>query len=126
MKLNNKGWGTLEMLLLSGGLLIALLIAVFFIYKLYGSIGNSIENKIYLDLESNLEVAAKNYIDDNNIKVNGEYRISFETLKSNNYIDELKDGKGKNCDGYVIVSNVDNIDYYNGYVLCKGYQTLNY
>ena len=29
MKLNKKGWGTVEMLLLSGGLLIALLVAVF-------------------------------------------------------------------------------------------------
>jgi len=37
MKLNNKGWGTTEMFLLSGGLLIALLVAVFFISQLYGS-----------------------------------------------------------------------------------------
>lgn len=53
MKLNNKGWGTVEMLLLSGGLLIALLVAVFFIYKLYSSLDNSYSNII---------------IEDNNIK----------------------------------------------------------
>ena len=44
MKLNNKGWGTVEMLLLSGGLLIALLVAIFFIYKLYSSLDNSYTN----------------------------------------------------------------------------------
>jgi len=34
-KLNNKGWGLGEMLVLSGILLIALLVAAYFIYRLY-------------------------------------------------------------------------------------------
>ncbi len=38
-KLNNRGWGLVEMLLLSGALLIALLVAIYFIYKLYSSLG---------------------------------------------------------------------------------------
>ena len=62
MKLNNKGWGTMEMLLLSGGLLIALLIAVFFISKLYGSFESSNINRQYVDLENKLEDAAKEYV----------------------------------------------------------------
>ena len=36
-KLNNGGWGLVEMLVLSGILLIALLVAVYFIYVLYSS-----------------------------------------------------------------------------------------
>ena len=36
-KLNNGGWGLVEMLILSGILLIALLVAVYFIYVLYNS-----------------------------------------------------------------------------------------
>lgn len=51
MKLNKKGWGTVEMLLLSGGLLIALLVAVFFIYKLYSSLDNSYANIDYQNNE---------------------------------------------------------------------------
>ena len=51
MKLNKKGWGTVEMLLLSGGLLIALLVAVFFIYKLYSSLDNSYTNIDYRNNE---------------------------------------------------------------------------
>ena len=38
-ELNNRGWGLVEMLLLSGALLIALLVAIYFIYKLYSSLG---------------------------------------------------------------------------------------
>lgn len=36
-KLNNGGWGLVEMLLLSVALLIALLVAAYFIYVLYNS-----------------------------------------------------------------------------------------
>ncbi len=36
-KLNNKGWGLAEMLILSGSLLLALLVAIYFIYQLYNS-----------------------------------------------------------------------------------------
>lgn len=36
-KLNNKGWGLFEMLFLSCCILIALLIATYFIYILYNS-----------------------------------------------------------------------------------------
>ncbi len=36
-KLNNGGWGLVEMLLLSAALLIALLVAAYLIYVLYNS-----------------------------------------------------------------------------------------
>ena len=39
MKLNKNGWGLVEMLVLSGILLLFLLIAVYFIHKLYGLMG---------------------------------------------------------------------------------------
>lgn len=38
-KLNNKGWSLTEMLLLCAIILIALLIMVFLIYRLYASLG---------------------------------------------------------------------------------------
>lgn len=126
MKLNNKGWGTMEMLLLSGGLLIALIVAVFFISKLYGSFSGAVGNRQYINLETKLETAASEYIVAKDIEINGEYKISYETLKINGYIDELKDIEGNNCNGYVKISNIDNINHYSGYILCNDYQTLNY
>ena len=126
MKLNKNGWGTIEMLLLTGGLLIALIIAIFFISKLYGSFADSIGNKQYMDLENKLEVAAKEYIDDMDIEVNGEYRITYSTLKNTNYIGELKDIDGNSCNGYVQITVVNNINYYRGYILCDNYQTTDY
>ena len=126
LKLNKKGWGTLEMFLLSGGLLIALLVAVFFISKLYGSLIASTGNKVYIDLESKIESAAREYINDNNISINGEYKITLNTLKNDDYISDLKDLEGNSCNGYVLINNINEDIYYNGYILCNNYQTKNY
>ena len=126
LKLNNKGWGTMEMFLLTGGLLIALLVAVFFISKLYGSFDGTIGNKGYFDLETKLESAAKEYVIDNNIQIDGEQRISYETLKENNKIDNLYDENNKSCTGYVTVTRIDNVNYYKGYISCPNYVSNNY
>ncbi len=126
MKLNNKGWGTMEMLLLSGGLLIALIVAVFFISKLYGSFAGSIGNRHYMDLENKLEAAARNYIVDRGIEVNGDYKVTYETLKNNNYIMDLSDINGNGCNGYVQITTVDKISHYKGHIICQDYQTRNY
>ena len=87
MKLNKNGWSTTEMLLLSGGLLIALLVAVYFISQLYGSFGASMRNKQYMDLETNLASAAKKYILDNSISVDGNFVVYSDTLEVLGYID---------------------------------------
>ena len=126
MKLNNKGWGTMEMFLLTGGLLIALLVAIFFISKLYGSFDKTISKKNYFELETKLESAAKEYVRDNNIPIDGETRISYETLKEHNKIDNLYDQDNNSCTGYVIVTRVDNINNYEGYISCPNYISNNY
>ena len=126
MKLNKNGWGTMEMFLLSGGILIALIVAIYFIAQLYGSFSGAVGNKQYVDLELSLENAAREYILDKNININGEYKISYETLKSNGYINKLEDINGNNCDGYVRINNIDNLNYYYGYISCDEYRTLNY
>ena len=126
MKLNNKGWGTLEMFLLCGGLLIALLVAVFFISKLYGSIENSTKNKQYFDLETKLESAAMEYIKDYSISIHDGYRISLDTLKKYNYISDFSDYDNNPCSGYVIINILDNITHYDGFVSCKEFKSNNY
>ena len=126
MKLNNKGWGTMEMILLVCGLLIALLVAIFFISKLYGSFDKTISNKNYFELETKLESAAKEYVRDNNIQIDGETRISYETLKEHNKIDNLYDQDNNSCTGYVTISRIDNVNYYKGYISCPNYISDNY
>lgn len=126
MKLNSRGWGTMEMILLTCGLLIALLVAVFFISKLYGSFNSSISSKNYFELETRLASAAKKYVIENNIQIDGEYRVSYETLKENNKIDNLYDENNKSCTGYVIITRVDNINNYQGYISCPNYISNNY
>ena len=126
MKLNNKGWGTGTMILLSLGLLIALLIAVFFISYLYGSFGNSIENRYYEDLETRLENAAAAYIVKSHIEVESEMRISLQALQENGLIDNFKDRLGNNCDGYVVIKKINLIDNFYGKINCPNYKTRNY
>ena len=126
MKLNNKGWGTMEMLLLSGGLLLTLIVAIYFIGTLYGSFSGTVGNKQYMDLETKLEDAAKEYISSNNFEINGEVTINYKTLKNYGYIDALKDINGNDCDGYVKISSISNTDHYAGYIHCDNYKTANY
>lgn len=116
----------MEMILLSAGLFLALLVAIFFISKLYGSLENSLGNKYYVDLENKIEVAAKNYVDEKEIDIDGEYKLSLTTLKNANYITKLEDPNGNSCNGYVTIKMVDNMYHYRGYILCNEYQTQNY
>jgi len=114
------------MFLLSGGLLIALLVAVFFIARLYSSLDGTVGNKQYIDLEFKLETAAREYINSKGIDINGEITINYNTLKTNNFVDELKDIDGNHCNGYVKINNVDNVNHYTGYISCNDYRTPNY
>ncbi len=124
MRLNKKGWSTLEMLLLSGGLFIALLVAVYFISTLYGSFGNSIRNKQYMDIETKLASAAKKYMIDNNISNINTMTIYSDTLEVLNYIEPIKDNDGYPCTGYVLVTKVDLVNQYKAYIVCKNYKTI--
>lgn len=114
MNLNNKGWGTLQMFLLSGGLLIALLVVTVLISIFYNSL--TINNDKYLKFEEKLELAAKNYIEDNNIYIADGYTVNYKTLKSEGYIDNLRDSNGHECDGYVTISSLKE---YSSFVSCK-------
>ena len=123
MKLNKKGWGTLEMLLLSAGIFVALLVAVYFISKLYGSFDNSIKNKDYADMEAKLAEAAKKYVIENNITNSDSLTIYSDTLEVLGYINPLKDKDNYPCTGYVVVSKVDIVNSYKAYIVCRNYKT---
>jgi hypothetical protein len=123
MKLNKKGWSTTEMLALTAGLFIALLVSIYFISKLYGSFDNAVKNKKYFELETRLESASRKYVLLNNIQLVDNYLISYKTLKDAGLINDLDDAYGNPCSGYVIVNVIDGFDYHNAYITCNNYQT---
>ena len=126
MKLNKRGWGTMEMILLSSGLLLALLVAIFFISKLYGGMDEMVKRREYYSLEEKLEEASKRYVIEKNLEITSEQRINLNTLKNNNFIDEFEDEDGNACSGYVIVKNMGENLEYNSYISCDDYQTEKY
>ena len=125
MKLNNKGWGTTEMIMLSCGLLLALLVSVFFISQLYKNLGKEVSNN-YLKLETDLANAGERYIKDKHINVENTLVVNSETLILDGYISDLKDKDGNICHGYVNVSNKNNTLEYKGYIKCNNYETSSY
>ena len=126
IKLNNKGWGTVEMFLLSGGLLLALLISAILISVLYRNQEKSLRIAKYRNLENRITVAAEEYVLKNDIVFNNSIRINYGTLKSDGYLKDIDAVINKDCDGYVIVSNNGLVNHYKGYVSCNDYQTENY
>lgn len=129
MYLNNNGWGLRAMIFLSSGLLLALLISIYFIAQLYSSMGDVFSSNQYFELETKLESAAIRYRNDYDLDISGEYKVSYGTLKKEGYIDSLKDKDGNLCGGYVIIKNgvdeVDNLNY-EAYISCDNYVTDGY
>lgn len=129
MYLNNNGWGLRAMIFLSSGLLLALLISIYFIAQLYSSMGDVFSSNQYFELETKLESAAIRYRNDYDLDISGEYKVSYGTLKKEGYIDTLKDKDGNLCGGYVIIKNgvdeVDNLNY-EAYISCDNYVTNGY
>ena len=122
-KLNNKGWGALDMLLLSIGLLIALLVAIYYIGRLYGSLDNATKNKHYVDLTAKLEQAAERYVLINEIQVDNSLRIDYSNLKALGYITDFTDNNGRECNGYVMVTKPELVKIYTGHIICPNYET---
>ena len=132
MILNRNGWSLKEMIILSSILLAFLLVAIFFIVRLYnglnqnGVIDTPVTNKNYTygEIEENLLEAGLDYY--NEFFGDGEsVTISFDKLKKNNYItnDKLKaTGESKICTGYVEVKDNGS----KSYIKCSHYTTKGY
>ncbi len=98
-------------------LLVSFLTVIGFVYK----------NKIkkYEALEEKLESVAKSYVDQNFLYPSSSIVVTYEELKSSGMIDELK-VDDEECDGYEVVSHVNNTFKYKAYVKCDNYKTKNY
>lgn len=89
--------------------------------------------KYYEDLEKDVELAARDFMNDHRShfpKVNGNscYITQDNDLVGNEYIKAISDKKGNSCSQYVIkVTRNNPNDYsYEGYVKCSDYASDNF
>ena len=126
--LNKKGWGLVEMLVLSGVILLFLIIATFYIYKAYTNLDNNINKNYYHNLEKKLEEQGKIYLDeyyDENL-TSDSVIITRNTLNVYGLDINLMDINGKTCEGYVKAYKTHGETFVEGYVKCPNYITDNY
>ena len=118
MKLNNKGWGLTQMLIMTAVLFFLLLLVSYYIYIFYNSLDERGGTK-YFVLESTLKSAAVLYSKNIN---SSSGRVSLTTLKSLGYIDYFQDDNGNDCNGYVIYND----DRYDSYIRCNNFVSQSY
>ena len=111
--LNNRGWGTIEMLVLSGALLLVLLFVAISIYNLYHT--QFPTSHQYNNLEETIRDEAKKYVKDNG----SQSVITLKELKQGGYITNFTDSDSMSCDGYVLIS----FGGYAPYISCSNYET---
>lgn len=133
MKLNNKGWGFNEFIMLLGILFVCLVVVVIFYTKLTKGVikTNNVKNefigesniKNYIDMEDEITEQAKKYsVDESNDMV----IIKFNTLIKNGYIKKVVDPTNKKeCNGYIVYTG--STKEYKTFLSCPGnYQTSDY
>ncbi len=124
MHLNNRGWGTKEMILMTAFLLILLGITWYYISTLYdGALvrnARTFSNSYYKTVQSNLESAAERYYEDKGYT--GTAILSYSLLKDEGYISNIQDFLDASCTGYVIASNGS----FKPYIKCNNYTSEGY
>ena len=118
MKLNNKGWGLTQMLIMNAILIFLLLVVSYYIYVFYNRLGTDDASEYY-NLEIKLKSAALLYSKNNNSKSG---KVSLNTLRQLGYIDNFNDANNIECNGYVIYND----DQYLSYIRCKDFVSNNY
>ena len=129
-KLNNKGWGLSSMVVYTTIILIALLVATFYVIALYSDLDNTLygnsNKKLYEESEEKLENNAIKYIKARTYD-DGNYVVTYEILKNANYVEKIIDNKtNKECDGYVKVEVNNSLFKANSYLKCDSYVTEGY
>ena len=118
MKLNNRGWGLTQMIIMSAILFFLLFVVSYYIYVFYNKLDER-DGSQYFALESKLKSAAVLY--SKNIS-SPSGRVSLYTLKSLGYIDTFNDEDGRVCNGYVIYND----DRFDSYIRCNNFVSSNY
>ena len=143
MKLDNRGW-SFNFFIVVGTLFLLILIVVSIRIRSMThqfkednkedsnkssekSTINKTDDNVYVLLEQTLKKAGDSYAALNSSMVDDiddHIIVSYETLKSNGFIESLADPNGSgDCDGYVFIKS----DYsVQPFIKCSNYETLNY
>lgn len=130
LRLNNKGWGLSSMVAYTSIILLALLVATFYVIALYSDLdrnlyGNSNNNSFY-DIEEKLKNSAIKYMKSRTSE-DGNYTITYDILINSDYIEKITDNKTNNeCDGYVKIDIKDYNYEAKSYLKCDSYITEGY
>ena len=127
MKLKNKGFTLVE--LLATIIILGLLVSI--AYVSVSSILNSGDDSYYESQENMLVLAGREYYADHRSELPREIgdtsNVSLETLVEENYIEQITDKDGNNCDNdnsEVTVQKITEKDFqYYGTLICGAYQT---
>lgn len=155
MKLDNRGWGYRDMIIYSCLILGCLLVATFYINRLYNELENSnndnssiVNNQQSVDnnendtgktdddvvfdityyhmLETKLYNATLNYVDNGKIDTSVDLNtVSSDILINNGYLNNFVDQKGNKCTGYSHVIKQNNDYNVKSYIYCNDYSTDN-
>ena len=142
-KLNDKGFGTKDMIIYSCVIIFFLLLAYLLILSFYKNkdrvdANDLKENQVvdtktgafyiyYTQQENNLKVAALKYARDNKLDASTSVRLELSLLKENGYIDDIRDSEDNTiCLAHVYIKNsADDYDV-EPYLKCNSYTTDNY
>lgn len=127
MYLNKQGWGLREMLVLSGVLVLFLVIAIYYIYNLFGD-AEEYNANYYYELEEKLEHQANIYLNDYfDDDLSSDYiTITRNILRAYDLDIALKDSKGDACSGYVMANKSKGKVNIKSYIKCNKYMTSGY
>lgn len=141
---NNHGWGLAQMLILCAVILIFLGVCIFFVFKLYYSLGkkpviidpvldhsstNYSSYSSYVEMEQKLEEAGKIYAEENYANELGTdtVMIDIHTLENKGMIPKVTDIKDGNlCEGYVSVKSHTLGFRTKAYISCSHYTSSGY
>ncbi|HCY44950.1 MAG TPA: hypothetical protein DHU33_05950 [Firmicutes bacterium] len=142
MKLNNKGWSLNTLLICIAVFCIALLLSVFYVYRLGTQLKKSlsqtdqdntkqnetIPNTYKTDLE-NISNATTEYLTTENKEVqeNETLIININDLIEKGYISEIKDHENNtSCNAYSLVTNKNSAYNIKPFINCENYTTEGY
>ncbi len=124
MHLNNKGWGTGQMIAMTCFLLILLAVTWYYINSLFGGAltknAVSVKTEYYETVKSSLKKSAQNYYNDNGYT--GSAIFTYTMLKDKGYISNIRDFLDLSCTGYVVVNN----GTFSPYIRCNNYTSDGY
>lgn len=129
LKLNNKGWGLSSMIVYTSIILVALLVATFYVIALYSDIDRNLygnRNNSFYEYEEKLKNSAVKYMK-SRTNEDGQYTITYDVLRNSDYIERITDNKTSNeCDGYVKIDIKDSNYDAKSYLKCDSYITEGY